>query len=256
MLIFGSRAAKHWFSDFRDPKRDMDLICPGKHQTIANCEFHWVPSFQYVLDRNVGSTHVDPDFLYTIKVSHAAWDIHWDKTMHDILFFQKKGCKLDKELYGMLVKEWEQIHGKKRVNLNKPNDYFFDDAVKRKYDHDSLHNLFAFYDEPLHNKIRPDLSKAMVSEEMFQSLSSEDQLKCALEEIYVVATERYLEKYPLKIAKIKATKNLVTSMTKGFFNLYLIQNFDKILASNNEHWMLKLNQEGICHLPKRKSNQP
>lgn len=255
MLIFGSRAAKHWFPDFREPKKDLDLIRPGKHQVIGDCEFHWVPAFQYILDNNKDGAYVDPDFLYTIKVSHAAWDIHWDKTMKDILFFQSKGCKLKKKLYQALVKEWEQVHGKKKVNLNKSNSYFFTDAVKRKYDHDTLHNLLAFYDEPLHTKIRSDLSKAMPSEELFNKLSPEDQLKCALEEIYVVATERYLDNYPLKLAKIKAVKNLVTSMTKGWFSLYLIQNFAKILASDNEHWMLKLNQEGIWQSPKQKSRK-
>lgn len=229
MLIFGSRAAKHWYPDFREPKRDTDYISKLKEKTRF-VEHHWIDSFQYVLERNSHPVFVDPDFLYTIKVSHAAWDIHWDKTMLDIKFFKSKGCKLDYVLLDMLYDEWCKIHGNKKVNLNKYNEEFFTDAVDRKYNHDQLHEHFKFYNEPLHTKIRQDLSKAFPSKKMFFSLKVEEQFKCALEEIYVVATERYIlpKGMPLKHAKYKAMKQLITSMTKGWFNLFLIEQFDEL----------------------------
>lgn len=245
-LIFGSRAMQYWFPDCREPKRDIDIITPEKLKSSREIEYHWCDSFQYVFDHNKDKVYVDPDFLYTIKVSHAAWDIHWEKTMFDIRFLQAKGCKLYQGLYEMLVKEWEVIHGdKKRVNLNKPNEYFFDDAVTRKYNHDQLHQHFKFYDEPLHTKIRLDLSKALPSKELWDKLSEDDKLKCALEEIMVIATERYLFSecpIPAKLAKYKAMKRLITSMTKGWFNLFLIVNFEQLLYYSNEHWKRKLEE--------------
>lgn len=242
MLIFGSRAAKHWFPDFREPKGDIDYITKDKLQSSREKEYHWVDAFQYVLENNKSTQYVDPDFLYTIKVSHAAWDIHFDKTMLDIMFLQKKGCKLDYELYNMLLKEWEVIHGHKKVNLNKPNEYFFDDAVNRKHSHDELHQLLKYYDEPLHTKIRTDLSNAMPDYNKWCDLTPTDQFRCALEEIYVVATERYIlpHNIPIKHAKQKALKQLITSMTKGWFNLFLIVNFEKLIYYNDESMNSKI----------------
>jgi hypothetical protein len=243
-LIFGSCAVKHWFPDFREPKGDTDYITPEKLKSNREHEYHWVPSFQYILDYNNDLEYVDPNFLYTIKVSHAAWNVHWDKSMLDIRFLKSKGCALDKVLYSMLVEEWEIIHGKKKVNLNKPNEYFFNDAVNRKYDHDQLHEMFKFYDKPLHTKIRKDETKALPDRELFEQLNFEDQVKCALEEIYVIATERFIipHNIPKRHAKYKAMKQLVTTMTKGWFNLFLIVNFDFLLynVEDERHWMPNL----------------
>lgn len=242
MLIFGSRAAKHWYPDFREPKRDTDYITGETLQSNRENEYHWVSSFWYVIENNKDTTYVDPNFLYTIKVSHAAWDIHWDKTMLDIMFLQKKGCQLDTTLYSMLVSEWEVIHGKKKVNLNKDNYDLFNDAVNRKYDHDELHTKLAFYDRPLHERIRFSESNALPSKALFEQLSIDDQLKCALEEIYVVATERFVisKGYPIQHAKTKALKQLITSMTKGWFNLFLIVNFEYLVYYRDENMNAKI----------------
>jgi len=239
-LIYGSVAAKHWFPDFRDTK-DLDYICEDTSKRSKEIEYHWTPSFQYVLDNNVDDTYVDPNFLYTIKFSHAAWDIRWTKTMKDIRFFKNKGCVLDLELYNMLLKDWEIIHGKKKVNLNQDNSEFFTKYVKREYDHDWLHGFLAFYDEPLHTKIRKT-DKPLCYKDLWDDLSLDDQYKCALEEIYVVATERY-DNYPPKIAKFKSMKNIITSMTKGWFNYFLIDNFEELLYNEyDSHWLIKLEE--------------
>lgn len=236
-MIFGSRAAKFWYPDFREPKGDTDIIQKDHPKSTREIEYHWVPAFDYILENNSNLQYVDPDFLYTIKVSHAAWDIHWDKTMIDIKFFQSKGCKLDKTLYDMLIPEWTVKHHSKRVNLNRPVEEFFKDAVNRKYNHDELHQLLAFYDKPLYTRINPDPSIALSNRALFEELSREDQLKCALEEVYVIAVERYLlnePKMPIRHAKYKAMKQLITSMTKGWFNLFLIVNFQELYYHNDE----------------------
>lgn len=238
-LIFGSTAAKYWFPDFREPK-DLDIISKDKLMT-PEIQYYWQESFQYIINNNNDTKYVDPNFLYTIKVSHAAWDIHWDKTMHDIKFLKNKNCILDKHLYDFLLEEWEILHRNKQINLNKKNEEFFKDDVDRKYDHDWLHNYLAFYEEPLHNKIKVDKSKALCNEHLWNRLSYEDKIKCAMEEIYVVATERYISRnITPKVSKVKSLKNLITSMTKGWFNLFLIENFDTLLAFDNTHWINKL----------------
>lgn len=239
MLIFGSCAMKHWYPDSRIPN-DFEVISP---------ENYWVNSFQYILDNNINGQYVDPDFLYTIKVSHAAWDIHWDKTMHDVVFLKEKGCILDEILYNMLYQEWEVLHGKKNVKLNVKNEDFFTDKITRKYDHDWLHEQLCFYDRPLHEKIRYDLTSPICSEKLFANLSYDDKIKCALEEVYVIGTERFvLNGKSYNEAKYKTLKLLITSMTSGWFNRFIIENFKILIYSENLTWQKKyqiLSQKNI-----------
>lgn len=231
MKIYGSCALKHWYPETRIPS-DIDIISPNHD---------WIPAFQYLLENNKHSQYVDPNFLFTIKVSHASWNIHWDKTLHDIVFLKNKGCTLDKEFYNLLYNDWKKIHKKKNVKLSTSNDKFFTNKITRKYSHDYLHEILSFYEQPLHEKIRKDLNSPQCDEKLFNELSNEDQFKCALEEVLVIATERFvLSGRPLNNSKYLALKTLITSSTTGWFNLYLILNFDKLIYSNNTHWKTKL----------------
>src|ERR1044072_5794862 len=82
------------------------------------------------------------DELYTIKCSHVGWELRngtWDKHMSDIVAMKKAGAQLIPELFKLLYKVWEDLHGKKQLKLQKGKDDFFTDAVTRIYDHDSIH---------------------------------------------------------------------------------------------------------------------
>lgn len=247
MLIYGSTAIKHWFPDFREPK-DIDYISKEPFKNSHLVEYYWIEEFQYLLDNNIDSKYIDPDLIYTIKLSHASWDIRFDKHIKDILFLRDKGCQLNMKFYKMLYKRWEIIHGKKKVNFSGTNDEFFTQKVTRAIPHDELHELVAFYNRPLHESIRINQDKPKPSFELFNQLSHSDQLKCALEEIWVIALERYIlpKQYSLKRAKYTAMKDLITKMSKGWFNIFLIDNFDHLIYSDNGQIESKLeNIRGI-----------
>lgn len=239
-LITGSVAARHWFDDFREPN-DVDILTAtpitltSSHPSAFGIEAHHGDLFTKIIEMNVSNTFVDPDILYTIKMSHAQWDIKWDKTIHDVIFFQRVGCKLNKELYDELVDHWMTVHGSKRVNLNMGNDEFFADAVKRSIPHDRLHELVAFYEEPMHTLIRHDLSSAKPDKALWDELSWLDKMYTAIEEICVVAIERgrlthNSKKHEILIACRKAYKSLVTTMTKGWFCDFLLENANEFLG--------------------------
>lgn len=158
-LLIGSVAAKHWWPEFRAPK-DIDILTPAKicagDSQVCFVETSWNEAAELVLDTNFDSTFLDADLLYTLKVSHAEWDIKWDKTMSDIEFMRRKGCKLVTPVYRALFEAWKGEHGRKKVNMTKPMSTFFNDAVKREHDHEMLHELVAFYERPLHERLRPD----------------------------------------------------------------------------------------------------
>jgi len=234
MLIFGSTAIKYHFPDFYREVKDLDYISRDR-SNLVGVEHHWVDAFDYILENNQDKKYVDPNFLYTIKCSHIAWPINFNKHIKDIVFLKNKGCVLDKKLYNELVKAWGTIHKEKTIKLRKKS-LFFKDNVKREFDHDFLHLVFAFEEEkPIYKKIITDPEDTFCHKDLWEKLTEEEKLKCALEETFVVAYERF-KHLPPNIAKYKAMEKLITTMTKGWFNLFIVENFEKMMKfSNNKY---------------------
>jgi hypothetical protein len=240
-ILVGSQAIKHWFSDFSRTPKDFDYIsdepkAPGE-------DSHWNDGVA-ALAAKYPDPIACPDALATLKYSHAFWQIggpeNWKKHMFDYWFLTtKKGAKVDMDLFPALYDAFTKIHGPKRAKLSEQNEMFFKKTVERKYVHDSLHEAMKFYDEPMFQKIKVDKSKAAVSRKMFEELSHEDQLKCALEEIYVVALERFLIPADFKMhpksARQEALRLLITSMTKGFFAEFMVTNWNELFVANNDN---------------------
>lgn len=248
-LIIGSVATYHWFPDAREPS-DIDLLTEatisGNKSRVCVVDSQWHYVAQELIDASTDKVFLDPDLLFTLKVSHAEWDIKWQKTMFDIQFLKSKGCKLNFRFLRKLQEVWKQVHGKKHVNMSQPMESFFNDAVSRAYDHEYLHELVAFNERPMHEKLRPDVGTAWCSQERFDLLSDEEQFETALEELMAVAIERSQlttasRKSEKSIAMSKAYHKLVTSMTTGWFALFLILNRQEILHERKDKWMIKLN---------------
>lgn len=249
-LIVGSVAMYHWFPDSRKPK-DIDLLTPakivGNDSRVCVVDSQWHELAERLIESNHDPVFATPNLLYTLKVSHAHWDIHFDKTLFDIHFLQGKGCILDVPLYHRLVEMWEKIHGEKQVNLNQGLDTFWDDAVIRIHDHEFVHECVKFNNVPLHNFIRPDPARAWCSELSFDKLTKEFQAQCALEEILVTAIERgRLTSDSKKSERIRAMKmahkKLCTSMAKGWYAKYLIINHFDLLHTRKEQWQNQMSK--------------
>lgn len=242
-LIFGSTAVKHWFPDFREPK-DLDMIskAPKMEKEHQN---YWIPTFQYFLDNNEDDVYLDPVFLLTNKAAHAGWDIHWSKTMGDILFLQSKGVQIDKPLYKKLVKDWTKVHGKKWASLKmKDSTTFFQDAVQRKYIHDDIHDAVAVYDKPLFESLVYE--GVLCSEAGFERLSYEDKLLLVKEEVWVTALERFLIpndfQYVQQMAYWRSLKKLMTTMSSGWFKLFMIENYGTLYKNTDLSYIEKFKE--------------
>lgn len=238
MYIYGSTAIKFWYPDFNRIPKDLDII--SRDSVNANkqkTEVYWTDAFEYIEKHNKHNVYVDPDLLYTIKVSHLSWDINWTKHLKDVHFLQEKGNKLNKEFYDLLIKDWEKIHSTKKINFNKKHKELFNDGVKRKYNHDQLHEILKLNNIPMYRKILFDENRAICSEKKFKELSEKEQLEVALEEVAVISIERYVIKgVPFKYAIVKSLKDLTTRMTKGWFNLYLIENSSRIIYMDKKYY--------------------
>lgn len=243
VMLIGSKAAKHWFPEFREP-HDTDYI---SEEEIDNTDSKFCPSFAKVIEKYPNDSIANPQVLYTLKVSHAFWDIHWEKTMADIRFFQSKKITLDEELFTHLYHDCELRYGKKQAYLNKSNDDFFKDGVTRKYVHDDIHAAMAFYDRPLYHRIKKDQDKALTSGDLFLQLSHEDKIKLCQEEIYVTALERFIipanfERLTPFKSYLDACKLLITSMTKGWFPKFIVENWIDISTNNRYDYVRKFKQ--------------
>ena len=238
MLIYGSTAIKHWFPDYPKTPRDLDIISQDTSLKREGVEVYWTPAFEYLIYANRDNEYVDPDLLYTIKVSHAAWDINWVKHMKDIHFLQSKGCKLDEYFYDRLIQDWSQIHGEKKFTFNKRHEDLFKDSVNRFYNHDMLHEVFKLNDTPMYKKVLSYDDKALCSKEKFNKLTEKEKFQLALEEVVVVAYERYVlpKRLPFKQAVPRALQDLITRMTRGWYNLLLIENSNRIIHMDKSYF--------------------
>lgn len=253
MIIIGSTAAKKHFPNFREPK-DLDVLeRPEKQEALKKnysgpqrleC-YYYGPSSDYILNKYSDGSHLLPSALYTLKAAHFKFDVHWEKTASDIIFFQREGVKLDEELYKLAFADFKALYGKRWASLKgKDSKTFFEDAVKRKYVHDTIHEAVAYYERPLYERILTGKGVECDVDKMKQ-LSPEDQIRLAKEEIFVTALERYIVPNDFKFSAHRAywlsLKKFVTTMSSGKMSRFLIDNFEK-LAKNNDDYVGKFKQ--------------
>jgi hypothetical protein len=248
-MIFGSTATHYHFPDFRSPK---DLDCMDNTGVVTRKEQHyWVPTFEKIIKLSKNKEYLDPELILTIKASHANWDIHWDKTMADILFLKSKGLKINKSIYNSLIKDWTRVHGKMSAPLRgKTATTFFNDAVHRKYVHDDIHEAVAYYDQPLFYSILEGDGTVLCSEKKFNNLSHEDKVKLAKEEIFVTALERWIIPNNFNYSKGRAynaaLKKFVTTMSSGFMSYFLIDNFQDLICNTDDYVLRFTTNEHYC----------
>ncbi len=244
-LIIGSTAACHWFGEQVRIPKDIDLLTPakitGSESKVCIVDAKWHDAAELIFKLNTDPVFANPNILYTLKVSHAHWNIHWPKTINDIHTFQTLGCTLHKPLYDELVAVWNTIHGVKHVNLNQTVDKFFDDAVTREYDHELLHEIVASPNRPMHERLRPDPNLVWCDVNIFEAFTPAEKARVVHEELLVTAIERgnLILNNPTskKTAAVhNAYKLLCTSMTKGWFARYLITNYYELLLKQAPVW--------------------
>lgn len=172
------------------------------------------------------------DELYTIKLSHSYWELKngtWRKHMHDLVALQDAGAKVDQPLHDLLYGVWERRHGKKRVDLSQESDEFFSDAVRRKYDHDSLHRSVAYSERPLYEEVLKAGASVQMDMKKVWAMPLDLQIKLFREEVYVTALERIIipsdyTESP-RAAYAWALRRTITSLTKGKSAQFISEHF-------------------------------
>jgi hypothetical protein len=238
-LIVGSVALKDYIVLGREPK-DFDIWSDDPMFDDVNAlaglrleKFWHANLIEFFANRTSTGTYATLDELYTIKCSHAGWELRngsWDKHMSDIVSLKKAGAKIQDEQFKILYKVWQDVHGSKQLKLQKGKDDFFGDAVTRKYDHDSLHESVAYGDYAMYIDILKDGSDVDVDMGKIKALPWDQQIRLFREEVYATALERKVIPSDYTISPRKAyawaLRRTITSLTKGWSSRFLIENYD------------------------------
>jgi hypothetical protein len=246
-LLIGSRALSYWTGMNLKETTDWDVISP---EPIDGVEFH-DPLFlnnqemlrfasDAVVKFNGNIFNVcNMKGLAIIKRSHLHRSLGFQK---HITHYHKHG--LFEHFNTLTVEEFKVYENRRDLTykhlpqgypkLNVKVEDFFDDYVTKKYNHDYLHELFAFYDKPLYTKLQKDNTLAWCDKDLWYNLSDEDKVKCVAEEVMVICTERFLVpqdwKYSSKMGHMKALDKVCTTLCSGWFRDFAIDNYPKVLA--------------------------
>ena len=226
-LMIGSTAALYWGINRSNPK-DTDYFYYRENEVVPS-DSHKIPRELYEKIPSYNGW-ITPEALLTLKCSHLQWDIHWEKTKLDIIYWMELGYKIIPDLYQDFVSYWKEIHGDKSfLSLNKDKEEFFQDNVYYPIDHDELHRLVALPDDPVYLRCLKDNKEVEISKEKFDNLIYNDKVRMFKEEISVIALERYLlnpfndvndilQSYQL------ALKKTITNLTKNWASDFIIFN--------------------------------
>ena len=251
-MLIGSRAIAHWNPDFKiGANSDWDII-GYEHQEkdyrrilsipkMHRIEWHDPNHLNNALLRseyNLVDDVCDPYGLAIIYRSHLHrdwnWDAHITKYHKFILPLLENDLHLSDPILLERIKLTKKEYPQGNPNLMQSNEMFFDDPVKKVYDHDFLHELYAYEGRPMFEKLKHEgeEGKAWCAKDLWQQLSQLQKLQCVAEESYVIATERFLVpndwNYPTKKAFYFALKKVCTTLTSGWFRDFAIDNFPQV----------------------------
>lgn len=242
-MIVGSHALKALGVCNRVPK-DMDVWTDIELDGLSaeRADAFWHPGLAEIVPETLDWSYPSLDLMYTIKLSHSHWELKngsWQKHIYDMMRLKEAGAKLDMGAYKVLYSIWEEQYGKKVMNLDQDKTEFFDDAVRRMYDHDSLHESVAFGERPIYEEILRDGASVDVDSRKLWALPHERIVQLFTEEICVTALERIVipRNYQTSpgAAYLWALRRTVTSLTKGKSSRFILENIEEFIKPDPDY---------------------
>lgn len=245
MYLIGSAALHHF--DGRDFK-DYDLVLedenvePSKGIDIEPKELFDKELYEKYdsgirVETPVGEAKViSPVGIMLIKRSHLFRTVGFPKHIRHYHELKSKLSEFIDDEYNSLLKRRIKLtkskFGDRTPSLKKSKSEFFDDYVKKVYDHDEIHLATCYYDRPIYERIKPDTDSVWCAKDMWESLPYKDKVRCVREEGYAIAIERFLiwkRGYPERFAFNEAVSKICTTLTSGWFRDFAIENWPEIM---------------------------
>jgi hypothetical protein len=182
------------------------------------------------------------------KRSHLHRDIGFDKHIAMYHKYLKKyevmWTPADREFLKERIRATEARFPQQGPNLNQMKDDFFDDAVVKKYDHDYLHELVTYNDAPMYTRMLRGDGTVFCRKEVWDTFSHEEKLQTAAEETTVIAIERFMVPkewdFNPRIAYNRALKKVCTTLCKGWFRDFAIDNYPGLLGMFDKQRILNV----------------
>ena len=138
-ILTGSQILREFGCSWRNFEgRDTDsVICSPSEGNPAE-DFYVLPQDVFdLIEHEDGALTLSG--LYTMKLSHLAWNRNWQKHAQDAIYRRGlKGVRFIPEMYFSLKQEWQKLHGDKSfLSLAKKKEDFFNDNVVYLYDHEN-----------------------------------------------------------------------------------------------------------------------
>jgi hypothetical protein len=252
-VLVGSRALAYWLPEFT-PRENADwdfLVQHENHKAPSgdgrNTEYHLFNELnngylvgeyaEKVLEEDYNVMSLEG--LALMKRSHLWRAYHFDKHITMYHKYLAKYAKWDDPKWCALLKQrirmTKETYPQRNPSLDQTNMDFFDDAVKKVFDHDWIHELVAYYDRPLFERLKTEdkFDKAWCEKDLWALLSSEDKNKCVAEEAHVIACERFMIpndwNYAPRRAYFQAVNKVCTTLTSGWFRDHAIDNFPEVI---------------------------
>lgn len=197
-------------------------------------------------DEKLGTSYyiASVETLYLLKRSHICFNIHWQKSIADMLYLKQyiNINNLNQEWYDTFNLRFQEIKDRvkyKERNFDISNSDFFkvsEKMVNRLLPHDNIHYATCFFDRPLFMTVKDDLSKAAMSEAKVNALSHDQKIKLIQEECMALTIERYIlpcvknnKPYNASEAYAAIAGKMVYNYLPMFLKLFAADNFLEIL---------------------------
>ena len=259
-MLIGSRAIKHWWDEFHPGQEafkvkegtDWDIIGYPEQESLYRGLLN-IPDTDRIewhnpehLNNCILQTMFDIDnvcSLYGLAIIYRShlhreykWDAHIAKYHMFILpLIDNPDVLLRDPVLLERILLTKKAYPQGNPNLNQSNMDFFDDNVVKVYDHDYIHELYAYEDRPMFERLKkPEkFDSAWCEKDLWLGLSDLQRLQCVAEETYVIATERFMVpkdwNFNPKQAYYMALKKVCTTLCSGWFRDYAIDNFPGVL---------------------------
>ena len=113
-----------------------------------------------------------------------------------------------------------------------------------------LHDLVAYPNPPMYTKALKDGHDVLIDRNKFEALPFEDRVRMFREEIAVIACERWVLNPYWKgniswyRAHMFSVRKTVTTLTKGYFSYFLVENLEHFVKPKFEYYKNILNTLG------------
>jgi hypothetical protein len=227
--------------DFVQPGSSNDLLTKlvDKDPQTIDTSFSKVPS---------------ASLLFAIKDAHKYKKFNssaanfWKHTI-DWHCMKKLGCVIKdehKEFHKLRQKESYAAQKHPKLNVSKDN-FFKDDNITYKYDHDSIHFSAAANGIPAYTLYMKDNEPVLTDKNKFFAFSRDIQLAGVIEEATVLAIERskvpYGDLWSDKQAWTFALAKVCTTITSGWFREFAFNNIFEVLKLYPENYWKKFQED-------------